>query len=381
MLFAYGFRVFFLAAAASAAAAGGLWALSLGGLARGAAVSVNEHAHEMVFGFGGAVVAGFVLTAVPNWTKTERVHGLPLGALGALWLAGRLAPWVPGPLATGLHTLGALFLVGVAVAIGAPVVRARSTRNYGVLLLVVALAGLAALSHAALAGLVAMQTTTLARHAAWALGLLVMVIGGRITPLFTQSALKKAGVDATVRARDRRDDVALAAAVLAVIANVIALPPVAVGGLFLFAAGAHAARLHGWGTFAAVRDPLLLVLHAGYLWLVLAFALAGLSALAPAVVAPPVALHALTVGAIGTFTLGMMARVALGHTGRPLRAPVLATIAFGVLNLAALVRLLGPRDVALILPAAATLWSVAFVLYLLGYTSILMRARADGAPG
>jgi uncharacterized protein involved in response to NO len=378
VLLAYGFRVFFLAAAALAAAVGLVWAASLYGVAGPAAIGVAAHAHEMVFGFGGAVVAGFVLTAVPRWTSTPRVHGAPLLALALLWTLARAAPWLGGAPALLFHAAGALFLPGVALAVGVPIVRARSRRNYGVLAILVGLGALAATSHAALLGWVSVAPSRPAATAAWALGLLVMVIGGRVTPLFTKNALARAGSPATVRARDRRDDVALGAAVAAVLASVTPLPDVVVAAAFLVAAGAAAGRMWGWGTLAAARDPLVFVLHTGYAWVAVALALRGVAALAPAQVPPPLALHALTVGGIGTYTLGMMARVALGHTGRELRAPPLATVAFVLLHGAALVRLLAPASA---LPAAALLWAAAFGLYLLVYTPILTSPRADGAPG
>lgn len=379
MLFAYGFRTFFLAAALASCVVAALWGAALSGWSVSSAIDPYWHAHEMVFGFGGALVGGFVLTAVPNWTKSARVHGPPLMVLAALWGAGRAASFTPPSFAPVLHGLGALFLFGVAFAIARPIVTTANRRNYGVVVVVVSLAAAGALSAAARLGAISLAPSLPARVGVDIVMVLIAVVGGRIVPLFTKNAT---GVE--VRARGRLDDLALASLVTVVLVRAMEMGGAA-GATLLGAAGLfNLIRMRGWGTLAAARDPLLLVLHVGYLWMAAGLLLGALSAVLPAI--PPSApLHALTAGAMGTFGLGMMARVALGHTGRPLRAPTPVVLAFMAVAAGGLVRVVGPLlatgSASVVHGVASVLWTMAFTVYLFVYTPVLLRPRPDGRVG
>ena len=220
------------------------------------------------------------------------------------------------------------------------------------------------------------------RAAVHAIALLVVVIGGRVTPAFTRNALP----NASVRASGARDAVAIGSAGVALGLASLAAPPAALAAsACALAALANAARMRGWATRAALTDPLLWILHAGYAWLVLGFALSGVAAWAPGRVAPSAALHAFSTGAVGTYVLGMMSRVALGHTGRPLALPRPMRIAFAAILVAGAVRvalpIAAPTQLAFAWELAGALWCVAFGLFLVAYARILVSPRPDGKPG
>jgi uncharacterized protein involved in response to NO len=220
------------------------------------------------------------------------------------------------------------------------------------------------------------------RAAVHAIVLLVVVIGGRVTPAFTRSAL----ATAAVRETDTRDVVAIASAALALaLAALTTPPPALIASACAAAAVANAARMHGWASLATRRHPLLWILHAGYAWLVVGLALTGFSAIRPGLVTPSAALHAFTAGAIGTYVLGMMSRVALGHAGRALALPRGMLLAYAAILLAGGVRValavLSPMSLALAWEIAGALWCVAFGTYGVVYFRILTSPRPDGRPG
>lgn len=374
-LLAKGFRPFFLLAAAFAALVVPLWVLALFGVIRvgGHLDPVTWHAHEMLFGFAGAVIAGFLLTAAGNWTGRETAVGGKLLALVLLWIAGRLAmttgAGLPSWIASGIDLA---FLPAVTLAIGVPIARAGSRRNYVVLAMLVAmsLANLALHAGAARTGLLVGVDVV---------ALLMVVIAGRVVPMFTRNATRN---DA-VRSHPRLD----AAAALSVAAVAVADASGSASATFLtcsIAAALVASRTVHWGARSAAREPLLWILHAGHAFIPVGLALRAASAVHPAIGAS-LGIHAITAGAIGALTLGMMARVALGHTGRPLVAPRPVAVAFGLVLAAALVRV----GVPLVLPAltmtslavTAVLWALAFAIFAIAYAPILAAPRIDGKPG
>ncbi len=373
---AKGFRPFFLLAAAFAVVIVPLWVLALLGWAQvgGHLDPVTWHAHEMIFGFAGAVIAGFLLTAVGNWTQRETAIGRSLAALTALWIGGRLAmatgAGLPSWLVAGIDLA---FLPAVALAIGRPIVLAKNRRNYVLLAMVLVLAAANALVHGG-AGrrwlLVGVDVVTF----------FMVVITGRVLPMFTRNATKSEAV----RSHPKLDLAAMVAVLAVVVADVVSSPlPVFV--TCAVAAALVGARAVHWGAGLARRDPLLWILHAGHAWIPLGLALRAVSAISPTTVSPSPGLHALTAGAIGALTLGMMARVALGHTGRPMHAPRGIATAFVLVTLAAAVRVLVPLVAPGLylraLEVTALLWAGAFALYVVKYAAILWSPRADGKPG
>lgn len=382
-LFGLGFRPFFLGAAAFAVLAVALWAASfLGWLAvapRGGALV--WHLHEMTFGFACAVIGGFLLTAVQSWTNSPGLRGAPLAALFGLWLAARIGwlwPGLPWPLLAGLELA---FLPALAARLGWQLARAGQRRNYPL----VALLALLALADAVATCAVRDNDFALLRQAVWAalwlIGGVIALIGARVIPLFTANGL---GLPPPAPVSPWEPRLATGGFVLlAALAGAGAglAPDPWLAPLLLALALLHAGRSARWYRSGVWRVALLWSLHVAYAWLALAlFALAAWHAGAPVV--GSAALHAFTVGTVGGLTLAMMARVSLGHTGRPLTPPRAIAIAFAAVALAAAARAglagVAPRlGVAL----AAVAWCVGFGVFVVCYAPMLWRPRVDGRPG
>ncbi|HQY64002.1 MAG TPA: NnrS family protein [Polyangiaceae bacterium] len=385
-LAAKGFRPFFLLAALFAAGILPVWLLSLSGLVRPDAYfdAFGWHAHEMVFGYAAAVIAGFLLTAAANWTSRETLVGPPLLACAALWAAGRVALVLPGLPRAVPAALDLAFLPMVAVAIARPILATKNHRNLVMVAALTAMWGGNLAMHLDVLGVLPHVPGLRARAALVGVDVvtaLMVVMAGRIFPMFTKNATRVA----TIRSHPRLDAAALAAMV-AVLAVDVAAPGGRVAAWIAGAAAiATAARAVHWGAQYTARVPLLWILHVTYAWIPAGLALRVAAWLTPAVPAS-LATHALTVGAIGGMTLGMMARVALGHTGRALEAGRAVAAAFVLVTLAALVRVGGPLALGaahtrIALHVSGTLWTAAFVLFLVVYAPILARPRADGKPG
>lgn len=384
--FAYGFRPFFLAAGLYAVIAIGawLWILIAGAQPFGGLPAYLWHGHEMLFGFIGAAIGGFLLTAVPSWTGTRGYAGAPLVLLAALWLAGRIAfassAWLPWPV---LAACELAYLPVLAFLIGRTLVRARN-RNFPMLVIIAALWAIDAWFLVALRrGDPALASRALVTGIGVVL-LLVTIIGGRIVPAFTASALRRRGIDAEIRSRPAVEAVVIGSMVLGALFD--ALPPlhVAAGMIAAIAAIAQALRLSGWRSLRTLDEPIVWVLHAAYAWLPLGLVLKATFLLSGA---PWAAfwLHGLTIGAAATMILAVTTRASLGHTGRPLVVSRAIAIAYALLVAAALVRVFGPSllpsSYLATLEGAALLWIAAFAIYVTVYAPILTLGRADGKPG
>jgi len=383
-IFAKGFRPFFLVAAAFAAAMVPVWLLVLNGeLASSPYLDPSVwHAHEMIFGFVVAVIAGFLLTAVANWTQRETLVARPLAMLVGLWLAGRVGITLSALLPRGLPALLDLaFLPALMLGLGRPLIAAKNRRNFVMLGILAGLLLANLIVHLEALGLAAPGSARRASLVSIDLILLMItIISGRVYPMFTRNA---SGAQ-TIRSLPRLDAASVVAMALLAAATVTQPGRNLTGALAVVAGLLSAARALHWGAIYSRREPLLWILHAGHAWLVIGLLLRGAAALG-ARFPDSLATHALTVGAIGSATLGMMARVSLGHSGRMLVPPAPMKAAFAAVNVAAAVRVVGP----LLLPAhylgsliiAAALWSIAFGMFLVVYAPILSRARLDGRPG
>ena len=382
-LLAKGFRPFFLLAAIHAVVIVPLWlAILRGWFAPSAYLEPTIwHAHEMIWGYTSAVVAGFLLTAVGNWTQRETAVGWSLAGLALLWLAGRLAMLLAGTLPRGLPALIDLsFLPAVASSIVQPLVAAKSRRNFAMLVVLAALFVANAIVH--LEGLGWLPAGSMRRACMIGIDvvvLLILLVSGRVFPMFTRNAT---GVQ-SIRSYPWLDRGCIGAMVLSVAIDVLSPQwhaSAIVAGVVGLLAAARAVR---WGAHHSLRHPLLWILHAGYAWLVLGLLMRGAGAFGLGV--SSLATHALTVGAMGSLTLGMMARVALGHTGRMLVAPRPITVAFMSITLAALARTLvpwfAPDWYSTGLIAAGAFWTLAFAIFLATYAPMLARPRVDGRPG
>lgn len=378
--FALGFRPFFLAAGVYAVLLMALWLLVLrGDLHVGELSPFVWHGHEMVFGFAVAVIAGFLLTAAQNWTGIRMPSGRPLIWLFLLWLAGRLGFLLPGLPVQLVAVVDLSFLPVLALVLGWPIKKAKQLHNYPFPVLLLTLAAANALVHLQALGSTA-DTANLGLHlAVYVVVAMIILMGGRVIPSFTDNKLGS-------RARRwKAIEWLVPAATLGALGAALVAPDLGVTAvLAAIAAVVHITRLVGWYTPKYWSVPLLWILHLGYGWIALGFVLLALSAAGVASTAVS-ALHAFTVGGIGVLTLGMMARVSLGHTGRLLEPAPVMTRAFIAINLAALIRvvlpLLFPGVYAQIMAAAGVAWIAAFGVFVWVYAPMLLRPRVDGKPG
>ena len=375
-LWALAFRPFYLLAAALAVIAIPVWAVAFSGGLQLPMPGMWWHAHEMIFGFAVAVIIGFLFTAGRNWTGLDTPTDGLLAMLAGLWLAGRLAMafgsgvWVA--------VIDIAFLPVAAVLLLRVLVKAKSKRNYfvGVLPGLLALANL--VFHLAVLQVIDADPL-MAMHLA--LGLIVVletIIGGRVIPMFTFN-----GIRGIKQWRDKRIDWAAA------IATGVALLLWATGAgawaatVSITAALLQAVRVGGWNPWATRKVSLLWILHLSYMWIPIGLALIGLAQLG--VLPRTAGIHALAIGATGGLIIGMITRTALGHTGRMLVAGPIETAAYVLVQLAVLIRVLTvvaiPAAAVGGIHAAATVWSLGFLLYLWRYTPFLLRARVDGKEG
>jgi uncharacterized protein involved in response to NO len=339
----------------------------------------------MLFGPVAAAIAGFLLTAVPVWSGRPALCGRPLAALFGLWVLGRLAMWAAGVLAPGLVAgIEVAFLPALTLVLARTLWRTGQRRNYGVVALVAALALVNAAVHAQALGLAAGSAPGALRFGVDGVVVLIVVIGGRITPAFTANALLRRGVRARVQSRPRLDRLAVASAVLLAGVDLVAPRGSASGALALVAGLAVAARMTGWQTLRTLRDPLLWSLHAGMAWVALGLLLVAAGDLGGPVPATA-GLHSLTAGAMGSMILAVMTRVGLGHTGRPLELPRAASSCLLLVHAGALARVgsgLAPGTLqGWLLPVGGLAWAAAFGLFAILYAPILTRTRVDGREG
>ncbi|HKJ77201.1 MAG TPA: NnrS family protein, partial [Gammaproteobacteria bacterium] len=317
--------------------------------------------------------------ATRNWTGLPTARGPVLAGLAAVWLAGRLLPLAPALPGVLVAAVDLSFLPLLALALAVPVVRAQHWKSlmFPVLLLVLTGANLAI--HLERLGV----AEGVARPALYAgvdlVVILIALMGGRVIPFFTEKALE--GV--RPRTWPWVERAAIPSIAILALAEAFYPQPAVVGGLATVAAVINGIRFAGWLDRKVWSVPLLWVLHLAYGWLVVGFAMKAVAAFGG--VSPLLALHALTAGGIGGATLGMMARVSLGHTGRTLDLPAGMAVAFGLLHIAAAVRVLLPLAVptayAGLIGLSGALWSLAFLIFVFRYTPILYRPRIDGRPG
>lgn len=381
-LLTLGFRPFFLGAALWVVLAMLLWMAALAGaplLATHFAPAV-WHGHEFLFGYVGAVIAGFLLTAVPNWVRSAPISGWRLALLVALWLAGRLAVGVSALLPAWLVAAASLSLpLALAAAIGRDIVAGRNWRNLIVLV---------ALAVFGLGDAVFLWEDAYGAYAAQGYGMriglagavmMVAIIGGRIVPAFTRNWLLRHGPGALPAPPMRRfDEWALVVLALALLGWIAAPHAVVTALLLLLAGGLHLARLARWAGHRTGSEPLLWILHLGYLLLPLGALAIGAQVLWPDLILEAAALHLWLAGLIGVMTLAMMTRVTLGHTGNRLVAGpgtvaiYLAVLASVLLRVVAGIRV-GQAD--LLYQVAGGLWVLGFAGYAVLYGSLLTRHR------
>jgi uncharacterized protein involved in response to NO len=380
-LLTQGFRPFFLAAGVWSAAALALWTVMLvtGMTLPSRFDPLTWHIHEMLFGFVTAAIAGFLLTATPNWTKRLPVSGGSLALLAALWLSGRIACLVSTAVPPWITVAADLSFPMVLVAVVVrEIIAGRNWRNLPMVAPVIVLGMANLLMHLEADGI------AVPSGLGWRLGLaavlvLISVVAGCIVPSFTRNWLAKRRSTALPAGHGWIDRVALGILHAGLIfwAVLPAFRPV--GLLLLLGAALNLWRLLRWRGAATAAEPLLLILHIGYAWLVLGVALLGLSTL-DAGLPQSIAIHALTAGAIGTMILAVMTRATRGHVGRELSADRITSLIYILATLAAMTRIAAAFSTAWSMPilvTSASLWIAAFGSFVLGYGPMLLFQRVN----
>ena len=335
---------------------------------------VSWHLHEMLFGYVAAAMAGFLLTAVPNWTGRRPCAGWPLLLIVGLWLAGRILGLVSAVLgALAWAVLDSAFLFVLWGVVTREVLAAGNHRNLPVCL-ALGLFWLTNLSfHAEQAGLVDWQGASV-RGALSVVLMLLVLIGGRITPNFTRNWLNSKKSKVLPAEFGPVDKFALAVTLAAFIFWIVSPSTVLVGALALVAAAANLYRLARWKAWLVLAEPLLWSLHLGYLWVCIGFLLLALAAFGP-VVPEIAAIHVFSVGGMGTMTLVVMSRATLGHSGRLLRAGGWLSSALWLMTLSVFARLaaaLVPQQMGLLVMISLTAWVAAFVAFLIACGPVLL---------
>ena len=386
MIFAYGFRPFFLLAGLYAAGsiAAWVWLFPRGATPMSSLVPQLWHGHEMIFGFIAAAIAGFMLTAVPSWTGERGFSGRPLMVLTGLWLAGRVAFGIGDALPIEVLMIAELLFVPGLIIVLAPSLLRSSNRNWPLLLVILAFwCGDAVFAYAAASGQSVLASTAL-RGSLGVVLILITIIGGRIIPAFTGNALRARGAAVTMRSSRALEVAAIVSTAGYVLADIAAPFGELTGGIAAAAALAHLIRLSGWHGLRSWRDPIVWILHAGYAWLPVGLALKAAFVLAGASWAVHWQ-HALGAGAAATMIMAVMTRASLGHTGRPLRVSRLVVVAYAALIASVFLRVFGAPVLQLqyasTVTIAGALWILAFALYSGAYAPILTRPRVDGKPG
>lgn len=370
----HGFRPFFFLGACYAALSIPLW---LAAFTHGYAIGADAlrwHMHEMLFGYLAAIVAGFLMTAIPNWTGRLPVMGVPLALFVLVWAAGRAAMATSDGVAVAVAD--SAFLILLAGFAWREVLSGKNWRNLPVCLFVSLFALGNVLFH--LESYVALPLNIGERLGLAVAVMLMALIGGRIIPSFTINWMKREGKAPLAESFGSFDKAVLLATGLTMIGWIaspdtgwIGYPLLGVGGLHLI----RLSRWRGWTTFA---EPLVAILHIAYAWLVLAFLAMGVSIVRPDLVTPSLALHVLTAGAIGQLTMAVMTRASLGHCGRALKAGAGTVMIYALIFCGAALRVFGPftaLDYALLMSISGALWISGFLLFAILYGPMLFTPR------
>ena len=377
-ILSYGFRPFFLGGSLWAAIAVALWLPMLSGQLTlpSTLAPVEWHVHELIYGYVPAVVAGFLLTAVPNWTGRLPVTGRPLLLLFLLWVLGRFAVFGSRLIGPGLAaSLDLLFLATLAAVIGREILAAKNMHNLKVLGVITFLfAGNAAFHIEVLSGGRQGYGT---RVGIAATILLIMLIGGRIIPSFTRNWLAKRETGRLPTPFNRFDMTAVLVSGLALASWIVVPEHVATAVLSLVAGLLNTIRLGRWAGERTSREPLVFILHIAYAFIPFDFLLLTLGIWRPDILAPSGAVHGWTAGAIALMTLAVMTRTSLGHTGRPLTATRPVQLIYAAAIIAALARIIAAFGIARepLLHVSASVWALAFVGFAIVYGPVLMRPR------
>jgi uncharacterized protein involved in response to NO len=380
VLFALSFRPFFLIAGITAIILIGIWLLILNNIYIPNAYfsPLMWHQHEMLFGYTAAVIAGFLLTAAQNWTGIRGLHGNALFTLCAIWLLARFSVLVlPPSLELMVTIIDLLFFPLLAYHLGRQVIQAKKLHNMIFVPILLCFTIANGLMH-----LEALEIATTGQIG-YSLGLwlcvfLMIIIGGRIIPFFTSNVFP----NLNIRKNRIVEIVSISSLLLLIVFDLFNIKDIR--NIFaLVAFISHLIRFLSWQPWSTLGSPILWILHSGYAWIIIGFGLTALETIT--LTSHSLASHAFAVGGVGCLTLGMMSRVALGHTGRPILPPRIMTLAFIFINLAALFRVFGTMiftsAISSMISVSAVCWLVAFAIFIYKYTPVLIAPRIDGKEG
>ena len=380
-LFALGFRPFFLFAAFSAFSLITLWLYELSGkiTISGYYTPTGWHAHEMLFGYTVAVIAGFLLTAAGNWTGMKMIKGKQLVLLSAVFLLGRLAPFIPELPYWIIAAIDLSFLPLVALLIALPIIKVKQWSNFVFVPLLLTMAAANLMVHLSVMGIISSSIVSGSRLMIYLVILLIVIMGGRVIPFFTERGVN--GV--TTKKWSWIERLSSLSVFLIVIGEVFFTDNIIIGYLAMFAAAINLIRVAGWYSNKIWQVPLVWILQIAYLWIVFGFVIKGWVIFD--INESLFAFHAFSIGGIGIMTLGMMARVSIGHTGRDMELNHWMTLAFILINLAAVTRvilpMLMPNLYLFFIQFSGWLWVSAFIIFFVVYTPMWIRPRVDGRPG
>jgi uncharacterized protein involved in response to NO len=378
------FRPLFWLGALFSAISIAIWALFFTGYINFAPYggSYFWHAHEMLFGFTAAIIAGFLLTAVQTWTGVASIKGLPLGVLVGIWLLARVLLVFQREgfeLFTAIVDL--LFLPFAALALAIPIIRAKMWRNLFFVPIMLAMAILNGLTHLSVQGKLAISFIDIIHIMVLVVSLVMCIMGGRVFPMFTANGT---GTQKVVPiAWIEKSAVASIVLSILITINFVDTPNILDGSIYLFAGVVNLIRTLRWRIWVTFSTPLVWTLHISYWAICIGFIMLSLVKF-DLLTSASTAFHAITVGGIGVMILSMISRVSLGHTGRKIQVGKVMNAAFILMVMSFIIRVFFPfvwSDYTLIILASAACWVVAFSLFVFKYTDVLFKARIDGANG
>jgi len=379
-LFNLGFRPFFLLSALFAVILMAIWGLLYSNI-----IQLNTyygfidwHSHEMLFGYAAAVIAGFLLTAVRNWTNVDTISKTPLAVLAGIWLLARILPFTPAP-GLLIAVVDVSFFFFLVLAVAHPIIKVKQWSNLIMVAILSAFMAADILVQSQHLGLMEDGVTAGNSLALYSVLMIIQVLTGRVMPFFTRVVVP--GTE--VVERPLLEKVLLITLVLLALADVFLLNKLFISLLAGILFVAHFMRVAPWFSRPVLNIPILWVLYAGYLWLLIGFAMKALVGFD--LLTNNLVIHAWTVGVIGITTYGMMARVSLGHTGREMIPSKLAVTGFYLLFLAAVIRVILPvflmAQYVLLIELSSVLWVTAFILFTIAYLPVLTQPRIDGRAG
>jgi uncharacterized protein involved in response to NO len=377
-LFVRGFRPFFLGAGIFAAIAMPVWALMLAlDFSMPSHLAGRDwHLHEMIYGYVAAIIAGFLLTAVPNWTGRMPVLGYKLARLWAVWIAGRVAMAFSDFSPVIAAIIDSAFLVLFAALLLREIIAGKNKNNLPVAVIISLFAATNIAFH--IINLDDGSTAIVERFALGLVAILMSLIGGRITPSFTRNWMAREGISPHPAPMGKLDMGVMVIGVLTILAWVFAPEHRITGVLFIFATIAYLIRMSRWRGWATLKEPLVTVLHVGYLWLPVWFALMALENIGTDIIDYASAMHALSAGALGTMTMAVATRASLGHSGQELTARPGTVLIYVLLVIGAVVRISAnwlPFDFNAIVAIAGLIWAAGMLAFVIGFAPLLLGRR------